>query len=155
MTKMDLIRNLAEDFNFGELHIAPVEAVKTVPCTLIPMPTQVIFNPPATIVYWEDGDKTVVRCDNDVFSEEFGYAMACTRKAYGSRANFKAQFKNAFRPQQKPKKQKKAKEVDQQEPAAALPSPAHNVIGLDKMIKQLAGDDSMGVRVGYRVKENE
>lgn len=39
MTKMDLIRNLAEDFNFGELHIAPVEAVKTVPCTLIPMPT--------------------------------------------------------------------------------------------------------------------
>ena len=96
MTKMDLIRNLAEDFNFGELHIAPVEVVKTVPCTLIPMPTQVIFNPPATIVYWEDGDKTVVRCDNDVFSEEFGYAMACMRKAYGSRANFKAQFKNAF-----------------------------------------------------------
>ena len=47
MTKMDLIRNLAEDFNFGELHIAPVEVVKTVPCTLIPMPTQVIFNPPA------------------------------------------------------------------------------------------------------------
>ena len=46
MTKMDLIRNLAEDFNFGELHIAPVEVVKTVPCTLIPMPTQVIFNPP-------------------------------------------------------------------------------------------------------------
>lgn len=116
---------------------------------------QIMFNaigdPPATIVYWEDGDKTVVRCDNDVFSEEFGYAMACMRKAYGSRANFKAQFKNAFRPQQKPKKQKKAKEVDQQEPAAALPSPAHNVIGLDKMIKQLAGDDSMGVRVGYRV----
>ena len=31
MTKMDLIRNLAEDFNFGELHIAPVEVVKTVP----------------------------------------------------------------------------------------------------------------------------
>ena len=25
MTKMDLIRNLAEDFNFGELHIAPGE----------------------------------------------------------------------------------------------------------------------------------
>lgn len=39
MTKMDLIRNLAEDFNFGELHIAPVEVVKTVPCTMIPMPT--------------------------------------------------------------------------------------------------------------------
>lgn len=155
MTKMELIRNLAQDFNIGELYSVPVEAVQAVPCNLIPKPTQVIFNPPATIVYWEDGDKTVVRCDNDVFSEEFGYAMACMRKAYGSRANFKAQFKNAFRPQQKPKKSKKSKDSDQKENVAALPSSAHNVIGLDKMIKQLAGDDSMGVRVGYRVKENE
>ena len=152
MTKMDLIRNLAQDFTIGELHIAPVEAVQAVPCNLIPKPAQVIFNAPATIVYWEDGDKTVVRCDNDVFSEEFGYAMACMRKAYGTRANFKAQFKNAFRPQQKPKKNKDA---GQKDAAVALPSSAHNVIGLDKMIKQLAGDDSMGVRVGYRVKENE
>lgn len=153
MTKMDLIRNLAEDFNFGE-RTCPCRAVKTGSRPDSDADSGYL-QPPATIVYWEDGDKTVVRCDNDVFSEEFGYAMACMRKAYGSRANFKAQFKNAFRPQQKPKKQKKAKEVDQQEPAAALPSPAHNVIGLDKMIKQLAGDDSMGVRVGYRVKENE
>ena len=34
MTKMDLIRNLAEDFNFGELHIAPVEAVSYTHLTL-------------------------------------------------------------------------------------------------------------------------
>lgn len=155
MTTEDFIKNVAHDLFSSRVTLTPIAEAKAIPCNIIPMPTQVIFNPPATIVYWEDGDKTVVRCDNDVFSEEFGYAMACMRKAYGSRANFKAQFKNAFRPQQKPKKQKKAKEVDQQEPAAALPSPAHNVIGLDKMIKQLAGDDSMGVRVGYRVKENE
>lgn len=155
MTTEDFIKNVAHDLFSGGVTLTPIAEAKAIPCNIIPKPAQVIFNPPATIVYWEDGDKTVVRCDNDVFSEEFGYAMACMRKAYGSRANFKAQFKNAFRPQQKPKKQKKAKEVDQQEPAAALPSPAHNVIGLDKMIKQLAGDDSMGVRVGYRVKENE
>lgn len=155
MTTEDFIKNVAHDLFSSRVTLTPIAEAKAIPCNIIPKPAQVIFNPPATIVYWEDGDKTVVRCDNDVFSEEFGYAMACMRKAYGSRANFKAQFKNAFRPQQKPKKQKKAKEVDQQEPAAALPSPAHNVIGLDKMIKQLAGDDSMGVRVGYRVKENE
>lgn len=153
MTKMDLIRNLAQDFAIGELHIAPVEAVQAVPCNLIPKPAQVIFNPPATIVYWDDGDKTVVRCDNDVFSEEFGYAMACMRKAYGSRANFKAQFKNAFRPQQK--NPKKNKDKDQKKTSDALPSANNTVIGLDKMIKQLAGDDSMGVRVGYKVKEDE
>ena len=48
----------------------------------VPMlhPERVIFQPPATIVYWPDGDKTVVRCENDEFSEEFGYAMACMRK---------------------------------------------------------------------------
>ena len=145
MTKMDLIRNLAEDFNFGELHIAPVEVVKTVPCTLIPMPTQVIFNPPATIVYWEDGDKTVVRCDNDVFSEEFGYAMACMRKAYGSRANFKAQFKNAYRPYLKKKKEKHTDSCEIKNPDAP--------ISLDKMLRDFAGDDSVGVAIGFKPKE--
>lgn len=58
---------------------------------------RVIFNPPATIVYWKDGSKTIVRCSNDEFSEEFGFAMACVRKLYGSRNNFKAQYENAQR----------------------------------------------------------
>lgn len=66
--------------------------------TAVHQPAQVIFNPPATIVYWRDGTKTVVRCDNDEFSEEFGFAMACMRKIFGTRNAFKAQFKNAYRP---------------------------------------------------------
>lgn len=64
--------------------------------TAVHQPAQVIFNPPATIVYWRDGTKTVVRCDNDEFSEEFGFAMACMRKIFGTRNAFKAQFKNAW-----------------------------------------------------------
>ena len=63
---------------------------------------QVIFNPPATIVYWMDGTKTVVKCDNDDFSEEFGFAMACVKKLYGTRSRFKNQFKYASRPYLKP-----------------------------------------------------
>lgn len=59
---------------------------------------QVIFNPPATIVYWKDGTKTIVRCSNDEFTEEFGFAMACVRKLYGGRSLFKAQYKTAQRP---------------------------------------------------------
>ena len=31
---------------------------------------EVIFNDPATIVYWEDGTKTVVKCHNETFDEE-------------------------------------------------------------------------------------
>lgn len=28
----------------------------------LPMPVNVIFHNPATIVFWDDGDKTVVKC---------------------------------------------------------------------------------------------
>ena len=58
---------------------------------------RVIFNPPATVVYWTDGTKTIVKCDNDDFSEEFGFAMACVRKLYGTRNLFKRQYKDAKR----------------------------------------------------------
>ena len=46
----------------------------------IPQADRVIFNPPATIVYWADSTKTIVRCSRDEFSEEVGFAMACGRK---------------------------------------------------------------------------
>ena len=42
---------------------------------------KVIFNYPATIVYWNDGDKTVVKCsDNDIWSRWAGFAMAVCKK---------------------------------------------------------------------------
>ena len=102
-------------------------------------PKQVIFNPPATIVYWEDGTKTVVKADNDVFSEEFGYAMACMRKIYGSRAEFKAQFKNAVRPQQFPQKVKKSIVKSENKPAS-----------LNQLLSDLAGDGSKNACTGSR-----
>lgn len=38
---------------------------------------KVIFNPPATIVFWKDGDKTIVKCkDGEAFDKEKGIAMA-------------------------------------------------------------------------------
>ena len=54
----------------------------------------VIFNAPATIVVWEDGTKTVVKCqDGDIYSEETGLAMAIAKKALGNRGNFNNVFK--------------------------------------------------------------
>lgn len=44
---------------------------------------RVIFNPPATIVYWKDGSKTVVKVHDEDFDEEKGFAMAVCRKLYG------------------------------------------------------------------------
>ena len=97
------------------------------------------------IVYWRDGTKTVVRCDNDEFSEEFGFAMACMRKIFGARNAFKAQFKNAYRPYLKKKKEKHIDSCEIKNPDAP--------ISLDKMLRDFAGDDSVGVAIGFKPKE--
>lgn len=45
---------------------------------------KVVYSPPATIVFWKDGSKTVVKCsENDVFDPLAGIAMALMRKVYG------------------------------------------------------------------------
>ena len=50
---------------------------------------KVIFNDPATIVYWEDGTKTVVKCGkNDTFDAEKGLALCFMKKALGNKGNF-------------------------------------------------------------------
>ena len=55
----------------------------------IPEVKKVIFNDPATIVYWKDGTKTVVKCqDGDDFDPEKGFAMAFLKKCWGNTGNF-------------------------------------------------------------------
>ena len=52
-------------------------------------PKNVIFNNPATIVFWSDGTKTVVKAGpNDIFDPEKGLAMAISKKMLGN--NYKA-----------------------------------------------------------------
>ena len=49
----------------------------------------VIFNPPATIVFWADGTKTIVKKgENDIFDPEKGLAMAIAKKALGNKGNY-------------------------------------------------------------------
>ena len=55
----------------------------------IPEVKKVIFNDPATIIYWKDGTKTVVKCQNgDDFDPEKGFAMAFLKKCWGNKGNF-------------------------------------------------------------------
>ena len=55
---------------------------------------QVIFNNPATIVIWDDGSKTVVKCQQgDTYSEELGLAMCIAKKYLGNKGNFNEVFK--------------------------------------------------------------
>ena len=49
----------------------------------------VIFNNPATIVFWMDGTKTVVKCqEGDEYDPEKGLAMAISKKALGNKGNY-------------------------------------------------------------------
>lgn len=53
---------------------------------------KVLFNPPATIVFWLDGTKTVVKCkEGEEFSEWAGIALCLAKKLYGP--NFHKIFK--------------------------------------------------------------
>ncbi len=50
---------------------------------------RVIFNDPATIVIWEDGSKTIVKCQKgDVYDPEKGLALCFMKKALGNKGNF-------------------------------------------------------------------
>ena len=55
----------------------------------IPEIKDVIFNGPATIVFWSDGTKTVVKCqEDDEYDPEKGLAMAISKKALGNKGNY-------------------------------------------------------------------
>lgn len=53
----------------------------------------VIFNPPATIVFWSDDSKTVVKAENEVYDPEKGLAMAIAKRAMGNQGNYFDTFK--------------------------------------------------------------
>lgn len=54
---------------------------------------RVIFNNPATIVFWEDGTKTVVKAKGENFDEEKGLAMAIAKRALGNTGRYYNVFK--------------------------------------------------------------
>ena len=55
----------------------------------------VIFAPPATIVYWSDGTKTVVKCsENDIFDQEKGLAMAIAKRCAGNNGTYYKEIRN-------------------------------------------------------------
>lgn len=64
------------------------------PRPLVPRIERVIFNPPATIVLWEDGTKTVVKCNEcDEYSPEHGLALCIAKRAFGNKGNYNDVFR--------------------------------------------------------------
>lgn len=72
-----IMKNINRDLKY-QMDIRPYFKIK-----------KVIFNNPATIVYWEDGTKTVVKCGkDDTFDAEKGLALCFMKKALGNKGNF-------------------------------------------------------------------
>ena len=71
------------------------EGKKTASATNTAAIKNVIFAPPATIVYWSDGSKTVVKCsEKDVFDPEKGLAMAIAKRCGGNKGSYYKEIQN-------------------------------------------------------------
>ena len=70
-------------------------------------PEKVIFNDPATIVFWKDGTKTVVKAVYEPFDKEKGLAMAIAKKALGNKGEYFNVFKKFISESDKVEKERK------------------------------------------------
>ena len=70
----------------------------------------IILNPPAMIVFWNDNTKTVVKCrEGETFNPYYGFCAALAKKVYGCNARVnKIVDKNIQKPEKKPEKEVKA-----------------------------------------------
>lgn len=75
----------------------------------LPNIKNVYFNKPVTVVLWDDGTKTIVRCqDGDTYSRETGLALCVAKKAMGNKSNFNDIF-HKWIPEGKKEKPKEKK----------------------------------------------
>lgn len=83
-----------DDLIFGDYCGNEYEEGQITVDDVMPNIERVIFNNPATIVYWDDGTKTVVKCqDGDTYSQETGLAMAIAKKVFGNNSSYNEVFK--------------------------------------------------------------
>lgn len=59
--------------------------------TIPDMIDRVLFNPPATIIFWKDGTKTVVKADpdEDPYIPYLGFCAAIVKKIFGTNSSIK------------------------------------------------------------------
>lgn len=99
-TAYDIIKELVEKFEnkpslksleIDEWARAQITPAKTKPKH--PIVERAIFNDPATIVFWKDGTKTVVKAQKgEKYDPEKGLAMAFSKKMFGNEGNYYDQF---------------------------------------------------------------
>ena len=79
----------------------------TTPLSTVPKePKKVIFHDPATIVYWPDETKTVVKCgEDDTYDKEKGLALCYMKKVLENKGNYNEILKKWCIEKEEPKKE--------------------------------------------------
>lgn len=93
-TMSDILQEIKKSLNFVYgIHANCIDD-ELLKLPLIVTIERVIFNAPATIVFWLDGSKTVVKAQNgEPFDKEKGLAMAICKKLSGNRGAYYDIFK--------------------------------------------------------------
>lgn len=101
---------------------------------------RVVFSGPATIVFWDDGTKTVVKCtDGDDYSYEVGIAMATLKKIFGeSYGTYRHAVRDAIND---------AIERAEQKEARNKTIAKKDIFGLEKIVE--------GLKKAYGIKTDE
>ncbi len=99
----DIVKCFENEFEDARVRVSPITSItSTTYATLSDIVVKhkglgfrnikikkIIFNPPATVIFWGDDTKTVVKCaEDDEFNPEIGVAMCYMKKIYGSRHAF-------------------------------------------------------------------
>lgn len=93
----------------------------------------VIFNDPATIVFWADGTKTVVKCqDGEEFDPEKGITMAFFKKMHGNKGSYFNEIKKWVEPYCEEEKERSVRVAEMLASLRAL---------VDRMSKPETSDD--------------
>lgn len=97
-----------EMFAASNLKARAVERLKSA----VPQIKRVVFNNPATVVIWDDGSKTVVKCQpGDTYSKETGLALCIAKKYLGNKGNFNEVFKKWIPEEAEPVKEISVEEM--------------------------------------------
>lgn len=89
----DIFNRLNNEYDFKNYVKNDLEVTK-VTCRICELEfgfkiERVIFNPPATIIIWTDGTKSVVKCqNNEPYDAEKGFALAYLKKLLGNDNTF-------------------------------------------------------------------
>ncbi len=68
---------------------AALDCIRRHPNEILPDIERLIFNDPAIIVYWNDGTKTVVKCQpGDTFNPETGLMAAMLKRFMGNNGSY-------------------------------------------------------------------